>query len=106
MKLAASMYEKDPERKLAMRKTFTEEQFPTWATKLEAYLKTTGAGQFLTGNTMSVADLELLVYRDWIASGMIDDVPKDIFSKYTVLSNICTATENSDPVKNYYAARK
>jgi len=106
MKLAASMYEKDPERKLAMRKTFTDEQFPTWATKLEAYLKTTGAGQFLAGNTMSVADLELLVYRDWIASGMVDDVPKDIFSKYTVLSNICTATENSDPVKNYYAARK
>jgi len=55
---------------------------------------------------MSVADLELLVYRDWIASGMVDDVPKDIFSKYTVLSNICTATENSEPVKNYYAARK
>jgi len=105
MKLGASLYESDPAKKTMMRKTFSEETFPTWASKLEAYLKTTGAGQFLTGNNMSVADLELMVFKDWVSSGVLDDVPKDIFNKYTVLCNISTAVENNSTIKNYYTAR-
>merc|ERR1712137_1437380 len=69
--IATSIVEKDAETKLAMRKKLEAETIPKAYGVLENIL---GDNQFLTGESLSVADLFLLVSCRNIRSGNLDHV--------------------------------
>lgn len=104
-KIAGSIQEEDEARKAAMRKKLAEEFIPNWSVNLEKHFTSRGLNEFVTGKSLTIADLELMNTLSWVQSGILDGIPADIFAKYPTITKITENISNVAEIKAYYAAR-
>jgi len=65
-----------------------------------------GGGRYFAGDSLSVADLKVLMNTRWLRSGVLDHVPRDLLDR--VAPNLVehqARIENESIVKNYYSSR-
>ena len=77
-----SMREKDPEKRTALREELGTKTFPHWLGLLE---KRMGAGDYLVGDTLTVADLAIWRLMGWLTGGVLDGIPKDLLEAHNRL---------------------
>jgi len=92
---------KDPEEKKAARLALADGYLKHWGANVEAQI---GEGPFVGGSDLSVADLKVYMVVNWIVSGVIDDMPTDIFAPYPKLTALHAAVKQHPDVKSWYAA--
>jgi len=80
--IAPSLRENDEQKKMAMRKKLAEHTFPEWFAYIERLLTNNGNTGFVVGNSLTVADLKLYWIIDWLTSGILDGIPKNIIDDY------------------------
>eukprot|EP01067_Filipodium_phascolosomae_P003658 Filipodium_phascolosomae@DN2654_c0_g1_i1.p1 len=71
--------------------------FSAAAQKSYAFLEakmTEHGGKYLCGDEMSIADIQSLVVIDWIESGTLDHVDKDLFKAYPKVQSAKKLTES------------
>jgi len=105
MKIGATIYEPDEERKKAMRNKLATETIPVWAEHLEKYFVSAGQSDFTVGKSLTIADLDFLSLMVWVQSGILDGIPKDIFKDYKCIMKIHQNIENQEKIKAYYASK-
>ncbi len=77
-----SMREKDPDKRAALREELGKETFPHWLSLLE---KRMGPGDYLVGESLTVADLAIWRLMGWLTGGVLDGIPKDLLKSHTRL---------------------
>eukprot|EP00271_Cylindrocystis_brebissonii_P011656 TRINITY_DN29558_c0_g1_i1.p1 TRINITY_DN29558_c0_g1~~TRINITY_DN29558_c0_g1_i1.p1 ORF type:complete len:210 (+),score=51.31 TRINITY_DN29558_c0_g1_i1:310-939(+) len=103
----ASMREPDKDKKLAMRKKLVAETFPKYFGALSKMITAHGSAPgYAVGSKLTIADLQISEVVDWIASGHLDDVPKDTMEQYPVLTAIAKQVSSNLTVIAYYANKK
>lgn len=71
----------DPAERLKAREELAGGYLKRWARSVERRLNEIGAGPFVAGEAISVADLKLYMTARWFSSGVIDHVPPDVFAE-------------------------
>jgi glutathione S-transferase len=77
-----SLREKDPEKRAAMREELGKETFPHWLGLLE---KRMGEGEYLVGDSLTVADLAIWRLLGWLCGGVLDGIPNDLLKSHSRL---------------------
>jgi len=66
----------DPEQKRAAREALAANELKTWGAQIERQL---GAGPFIGGANLQVADVKLYMMARWLTSGVVDHIPTTVF---------------------------
>jgi prostaglandin-H2 D-isomerase / glutathione transferase len=90
----------DPAEKKKARETLAAGYLPSWGQYAERQL---GAGPFVAGAKLHVADLKLHMAVRWFASGNVDHVPPTIFADCPKLTRLYEAVRDDARVKAWYA---
>jgi len=96
--MGPSLHETDVQTRMAMRKELAEKTLPEWAAYLERLLISNGRTGFVVGNALTVADLKLYWIVDWLTSGILDGIPKDLFD---ACANISVWRNNVTEVREF-----
>lgn len=88
--LTPSMFERDPEKKLAMRQAFVEGPMARAFTYLEGLIAKSG-GPLLLGDRLSIADLLIGNQLVQIASGRLDGLSRESLAPYPRLAGLLDA---------------
>jgi prostaglandin-H2 D-isomerase / glutathione transferase len=99
--LGATMREKDPERKLELRRTFAQQTLTPWFGHVEERLSLNQESDFAVGDSMTMADLTLWRVIRWLNGGILDGVPKGIADGYQRLQALVRAVENHEGVQSW-----
>jgi glutathione S-transferase len=91
----------DAEKKAA-REALVAGYLPAWGETAE---KNIGAGPFVGGAKLQVADLKLHMAVRWFIGGKVDHVPATIFSGYPKLMRVHDAVRDDAAVKSWYAKK-
>ena len=94
---------KDPEEKKKARTEFANGYLQEWAGHVEQQLGVGGAGPFVGGSAISVADLKLFVAVGTFISGGIDHIPADIFKAFPKLTTLHDAVKAHPKVAEWQA---
>lgn len=89
--LMPSMFERDPDRKLEMRKTFADGAMTRVFRYLEGLLERSG-GPFIAGAALSIADLVIALQVEQIRRGGLDGITLDHLAPYPRLQALADAT--------------
>jgi glutathione S-transferase len=100
-----SLFEKDAEKKKAMRETLSNETLPWYFNVLEKRLEDVMKGDFLLGDEPTIADLSVYSMVSWIASGSLDYVPTNLCEGYPKMMAIYNGISNHPKVKEWYAKK-
>lgn len=95
-----TVYEKNEEKKMAMRKVLREETLPKWLGIFDKQIDTNGTG-FLVGSSMTVADLKLFGIMETLKSGMLDGVPTTIADAYPKLKELYEMVAKHEKIAAY-----
>lgn len=79
---------KDETEKLAKRAELADKYLPTWAANVEKQL---GAGPFVAGDKLNVADIKLYIFVRWFEKGTVDHVPSNVFERFEKLTRLYKA---------------
>ena len=99
--IAPSIRESDPEKKAAMREKLRTETFPKYFGYLQRYHTALGSPKYFTSNELTVADLKFFALFNWIYSGKLDGIPKDLLNDYPQLNGVVTAILENETVKHH-----
>ena len=91
-----SMREKDPEKRSAMRAELGQETFPHWFGLLE---KRMGHGEYLVGDSLTVADLAIWRLLGWLTGGVLDGIPTDLLTKHPRLDAHFKMIDGRDDIR-------
>ncbi len=94
---------KDEAEKKRQREEAAREYLPNWAAAVERQL---GAGPFIGGQNISVADLKLFVVLGAYLKGAIDHVPATVFDGAPKLLALSKAVQQHPGVVAWYARGK
>ena len=83
--MSASMREKDPDKKAALRTELGTETLPRWLGFLEARLKLNAPSDYFVGDSMTVADLAVWRLMDWLTGGILDGIPSTLADNQSAL---------------------
>jgi glutathione S-transferase len=83
--MSPTMREKDPETKIALRKSLAEGALPQWLGYLERYLEVNGSSGFFVTARLTIADLAIWRLLGWLSGGILDGIPKDIIAPFPLL---------------------
>lgn len=100
--LTPSMFERDPEKKLAMRKAFAEGPMARGCGYVESLLAKTG-GPFVAGGELSIADLVVGETVRQYASGRLDGISSAHLEPYPALRRLGDAYETHPGIVSYRA---
>lgn len=100
--LMPSLFERDMDKKLAMRKTFVEGPMTKAFTYAEG-LAARSAGPFLVGPQPTIADLVIANQLLQIRSGRLDGVAPESLAAYPRLSQLTTAYDEHPRIQAYRA---
>jgi glutathione S-transferase len=100
-KINPSLHVSDAEAKKAMRQKLASEDLPKWAARMERLL--TGDGPFVAGSQISVVDFKVYMAIGWIAKGVLDHIPADLFNAYPKLMRLYHAVAQHPGVVGWYA---
>lgn len=99
-KLGPLLRLKDEAEKKRGREEMASTYLPEWAANIEKQL---GAGPFLAGSTINVADLKLFVALSPFLKGVIDHIPASTFTGYPKLMKLVEAVKDHPKVVAWYA---
>jgi prostaglandin-H2 D-isomerase / glutathione transferase len=93
---------KEPERRGA-REELARGYLQRWGRGVERRLAELGAGPFVAGEKLHVADLKLYMAARWFSSGNVDHVPKTVFAEFPRLVGLERAVAQHPKVVAWYA---
>lgn len=102
-RIGPTMRMQDPAEKKAARVALCAGFIPHWGRGVEALI---GNGTFVGGDRPGVADIKLYIADHWIASGILDDIPSDIFDGCTALKRVALAVSRLPAIVDWYSTRK
>ncbi|OQR90430.1 glutathione S-transferase [Thraustotheca clavata] len=100
-KILPSIKEEDENKKCEMRKDLANETLPCWFSCLEERLKCASSGQYLLGDKMTIADLELYCMRCAMRSGHLEGIPKTILDDYKRWNEIADCVGKCSKVQEW-----
>jgi prostaglandin-H2 D-isomerase / glutathione transferase len=77
-KISPTMRIRDAAEKRAARQELAMNFIPQWGRGVEGLI---GEGPFVGGEWPSVADIKLYMADRWLSSGILDDIPIDVFDR-------------------------
>ena len=104
--MSPTMREKDPEKKLALRKSLAEGKLPQWLGYLERCLEVNSssgiaASGFFVTDRLTIADLAIWRLLGWLSGGILDGIPKDIMVPFPLLKKHFAVVGNIPKVKQW-----
>jgi glutathione S-transferase len=93
----------DPTEKLKAREELASGLLKRWGGSVERRLQELGAGPFISGDTIHVADLKLYMASRWFSSGTVDHVPRDVFADFPRLAGLERAVAGHPKIVAWYA---
>jgi glutathione S-transferase len=97
-----SMRTTDADEKQRMRTALATGYMQSWGASIEQQI---GAGPFLGGAQVNVADLKLFVVVTWLRKGVLDHIPTDVLGGYPKLNRLVDAVREHPSVVEWYAQR-
>lgn len=90
----------DPEQKRVAREALAANELANWGRQVERQL---GAGPFVGGDKLQVADIKLYMVVRWLTSGALDHVPATVLDHCPKLLSLHRAVAEHDGVKAWLA---
>lgn len=90
----------DPAQKRAAREALAANELKTWSSQVERQI---GAGPFLAGERLQVADLKLYMIVRWLTSGVLDHIPTTVLDHCPKLLRLGRAVGEHAGVKAWLA---
>eukprot|EP00611_Tribonema_gayanum_P021891 TRINITY_DN4304_c0_g2_i3.p1 TRINITY_DN4304_c0_g2~~TRINITY_DN4304_c0_g2_i3.p1 ORF type:complete len:171 (-),score=66.77 TRINITY_DN4304_c0_g2_i3:185-697(-) len=78
-KISPTMWEKDEEKKMAMRAELASTTLPRYLAAIDARLQDSG---YVCGDTVTAADINLEEAVAWLTKGILDGIPTTIVDAY------------------------
>ena len=85
-KIRPALIEKDPEKRMDMRRELSETVLPLWLGFLETLLENNGKTGYFVDDSLTVADLAAWRLCGWISGGIIDGIPETILDGFPLLN--------------------
>ena len=85
-KIRPSLIEKDPEKRMEMRRELVETVLPNWLGFMETLLEKNGKTGYFVDDSLTVADLAAWRLCGWISGGIIDGIPETILDAFPLLN--------------------
>ena len=85
-KIRPALIEKDPEKKMEMRRELSETVLPHWLGFMESLLEDNGKTGYFVDDSLTVADLAAWRLCGWISGGIIDGIPETILDTSPLLN--------------------
>ena len=98
-KMGPSLYEKDPVKKMELRKELATSILPSMLQQLESQLE----GKVAVGSSLSIADLLIYQFVSWISMGILDGIPKEVVEPYPKMSACVASVKGHPSVVAWYA---
>ena len=67
--------------------------------------KLTKSGNYFCDNRLTIADLKVFVYLNWIASGMLDHIPQNLIDDMPNLASFWQRIKTTPEIMDYYQSR-
>lgn len=93
---------KDDQKMRESRHQFVHEDIPRYWGGLEARLNNAGAGPFILGEKISIADLGIFCMFTTVKSGIVDYVELDVLDEYVTLKGVYDSVTSIPEVKEWY----
>jgi glutathione S-transferase len=93
----------DPDQKRAAREALAANELTTWSSQVERQL---GAGPFIGGATLQVADLKLYMMARWLTSGVLDHIPPSVLDHCPKLLRLHKAVDEHSGVQDWLTRPK
>ncbi|WAS91734.1 glutathione S-transferase family protein [Nannocystis punicea] len=93
----------DPEERVKAREELASGFLKRWGRAVERRLNDLGAGPFVSGDAIQVADLKLYMVVRWLSSGTVDHVPRDVFAEFPRLTALERAVAQHPKILAWYA---
>ncbi len=90
----------EPEAKRQAREALAANELPAWGSQVERQL---GAGPFLAGERLQVADLKLYMIVRWLTSGTLDHIPASVLDASPKLLRLSRAVADHPGVAAWLA---
>ncbi len=101
-RVGPTMRMEDPAGKKAAREALVAGFLPHWGRGVEELI---GDGPFVGGDRPGVADIKLFVADHWIASGILDDIPSDLFDGCASLKRVALGVSRLPAISDWYATK-
>merc|ERR1719319_2191554 len=101
MKIAKSMYEKDEEKKKALRKELVDESIPEWFGRIDSMIEKNGQPGVCVGKHLTIVDVVLCPIMHWLTSGVLDGVPVTCLDAYKHANSVKDNVEGNEKVKAF-----
>jgi glutathione S-transferase len=88
----------------ALREAFLAEDLPLFASYFSAAISSSG-GPFLTGSSLTIADLQCWASLSYFTKGIADHVPTDCFAAFPVVMEYLSLVAAHPQVLAYYASK-
>lgn len=99
-KISPTLRISDEAQKKTAREELAKDYLPQWGTNVEHQL---GAGPFVAGDKLNVADFKLYIIVRWFATGTLDHIPKTVFEHCPKLMRLYHAVGDHPTVKSWQA---
>ena len=86
VKIRPALIEKEPEKKMEMRRELSETVLPHWLGFMESLLEDNGKTGYFVDDSLTVADLAAWRLCGWISGGIIDGIPETILDTFPLLN--------------------
>ena len=87
VKIRPALTEKDPEKRMEMRRELVETVLPNWLGFMETLLEKNGKTGYFVDDSLTVADLAAWRLCGWISGGIIDGIPETILDAFPLLNS-------------------
>ncbi len=93
----------DPEQKRTAREALANNELKSWGHQVERQL---GAGPFVGGAALQVADLKLYMMSRWLTSGVLDHIPTTVLDHCPKLLRLSRAVADDARITSWLARSK
>ena len=87
VKIRPALTEKEPVKRMEMRRELSETVLPHWLGLMETLLEDNGKTGYFVNDSLTVADLAAWRLCGWISGGIIDGIPETILDAFPLLND-------------------
>jgi glutathione S-transferase len=97
------MFERDADKKAAMRAQLAAEDLPRWFGFLDKRLADNAKAGFFVGDCLTIADLVIWRLCGWLSGGTLDGIPRDLLDGYARLGGLFQRVDERAEVRAWMA---